>query len=247
MKKMFAIMVMMMTIVIQASAMSYTQARQEALYLSDKMAYELGLSAQQYADVYEINLDYLMSVNTQSDLYGISWQMRNRDLRYVLTAYQYDLFMRANYFYRPMEWSGTSWRFRVYTRYTNRSHYYYAQPSVYGSYRGGNMRTGTSYYANRHYTQPTPMGGTNWRQNSGAGHPATGHHGPTRSTTTTTTTTRTTTHHGTTAPAGQGNGNWRQNASGKGKGSSTTTTTTTTRQGSSTRQGQGGGNFHGKR
>ena len=198
---MFAIMVMMMTIVIQASAMSYTQARQEALYLSDKMAYELGLSAQQYADVYEINLDYLMSVNTQSDLYGISWQMRNRDLRYVLTAYQYDLFMRANYFYRPMEWSGTSWRFRVYTRYTNRAHYYYAQPSVYGSYRGGNMRTGTSYYANRHYTQPTPMGGTNWRQN----------------------------------------------ASGKGKGSSTTTTTTTTRQGSSTRQGQGGGNFHGKR
>ncbi len=244
---MFAIMVMMMTIVIQASAMSYTQARQEALYLSDKMAYELGLSAQQYADVYEINLDYLMSVNTQSDLYGISWQMRNRDLRYVLTAYQYDLFMRANYFYRPMEWSGTSWRFRVYTRYTNRSHYYYAQPSVYGSYRGGNMRTGTSYYANRHYTQPTPMGGTNWRQNGSAGHPATGHHGPTRSTTTTTTTTRTTTHHGTTAPAGQGNGNWRQNASGKGKGSSTTTTTTTTRQGSSTRQGQGGGNFHGKR
>ena len=244
---MFAIMVMMMTIVIQASAMSYTQARQEALYLSDKMAYELGLSAQQYADVYEINLDYLMSVNTQSDLYGISWQMRNRDLRYVLTAYQYDLFMRANYFYRPMEWSGTSWRFRVYTRYTNRSHYYYAQPSVYGSYRGGHMRTGTSHYANRHYTQPTPMGGTNWRQNGGAGHPATGHHGPTRSTTTTTTTTRTTTHHGTTAPAGQGNGNWRQNASGKGRGSSTTTTTTTTRQGSSTRQGQGGGNFHGKR
>ena len=98
MKKMFAIMVMMMTIAIQAAAMSYTQARQEALYLSDKMAYELGLSVQQYADVYEINLDYFLSVNTQRDLYGLNWQLRNRDLRYVLTAYQYDLYMAANDF-----------------------------------------------------------------------------------------------------------------------------------------------------
>lgn len=245
---MFAIMAMMMTIAIQASAMSYTQARQEALYLSDKMAYELGLSAQQYADVYEINLDYMMSIGTQSDLYGINWQMRNRDLRYVLTAYQYDLYMRANYFYRPMEWSGTSWRFRVYTRYTNRSHYYYTHPSVYNTYRGGHMRTGSSHYANRHYTQPTPMGGNSWRDNSGANRPSTRPQGNTHRSTTTTTTTRTTTHHGTTAPSGQGNGNWRQNAS-SGNRSTTTTTTTTrkTRQGSSSSSNQGGGNFHGRR
>ena len=40
------------------NAMSYEQARQEALYLTDKMAYELNLNDQQYNDAYEINLDY---------------------------------------------------------------------------------------------------------------------------------------------------------------------------------------------
>ena len=41
MKKMI-IMAMMMTIAISASAMTYSKARTEALFLSDKMAYELG-------------------------------------------------------------------------------------------------------------------------------------------------------------------------------------------------------------
>ena len=36
-----------------ANAMSYEQARQEALYLTDKMAYELNLNDQQYNDAYE--------------------------------------------------------------------------------------------------------------------------------------------------------------------------------------------------
>lgn len=242
MKKMFAIMAMMMTIAIQAAAMSYTQARQEALYLSDKMAYELGLSAQQYADVYEINLDYFLSVNTQRDLYGLNWQLRNRDLRYVLTAYQYDLYMGANYFYRPMEWSGTSWRFRIYTRYTNHTHYYYTHPSVYNSYRGGNVRHGNSYYANRHYTQPTPMG-NNWRQN-GSAHPGGGHQPRPGSSATPP---KQTTNHGAT-PQRQTQGSWRDGASGNRQGNGTTPSA---RQNSnpSTRSSStsGSGNFQGRR
>ena len=39
-----------------ANAMSYERAREEALYLTDKMAYELGLSADQYNAVYEPRL-----------------------------------------------------------------------------------------------------------------------------------------------------------------------------------------------
>ena len=38
----------------------YEEARRQALFLSDKMAYELGLSDAQYQAVYEINLDYLL-------------------------------------------------------------------------------------------------------------------------------------------------------------------------------------------
>lgn len=60
--KMMLIAVMMM-IVTSASAMSYSQAKDQALFLADKMAYELKLTDEQYEAAYEINLDYLMAVN----------------------------------------------------------------------------------------------------------------------------------------------------------------------------------------
>ena len=91
-------MAMMMTIAISATAMTYNQARNEALFLSDKMAYELGLTKSQYEAVYEINLDYLMSVNRQASLFGKYWTRRNNDMQYVLSAYQYRLFTNAEYF-----------------------------------------------------------------------------------------------------------------------------------------------------
>ena len=62
-------LVMMMTIAISAAAMPYNTARNEALFLADKMAYELGLTATQYEAVYEINLDYLLNVDTRADVF----------------------------------------------------------------------------------------------------------------------------------------------------------------------------------
>ena len=50
MKKMM-IMAMMMAMTITANAMSYTAAKNEALFLSDKMAYELNLTASYWASV----------------------------------------------------------------------------------------------------------------------------------------------------------------------------------------------------
>ena len=58
----------MMTITLAAKAMSFTQAQREALFLTDKMAYELNLTDEQYDACYEINLDYLMGVSTVDDL-----------------------------------------------------------------------------------------------------------------------------------------------------------------------------------
>ena len=52
MKKMM-ILAMMMVMTISATAMSYNAAKNEALFLSDKMAYELNLTAAQYEAVYE--------------------------------------------------------------------------------------------------------------------------------------------------------------------------------------------------
>ena len=87
MKKML-VMAMMMVMTISANAMNYNAAKNEALFLSDKMAYELNLTAAQYEAVYEINLDYLMSLNGHGDVFGIWWDRRNADLRFVLNSWQ---------------------------------------------------------------------------------------------------------------------------------------------------------------
>ena len=148
-------MAMMMTIAISATAMTYNQARNEALFLSDKMAYELGLTKSQYEAVYEINLDYLMSVNRQASLFGKYWTRRNNDIQYVLSAYQYRLFKNTEYFYRPMKWQNNTFTMTVYSRYSNRSKMYRGQPSAYSSYKGGNNRGSASYYKNRGVQKPS--------------------------------------------------------------------------------------------
>ena len=45
-------------------AMDYEEARQRAWFLTDKMAYELNLTPEQYDRAYEVNLNYLMSIRT---------------------------------------------------------------------------------------------------------------------------------------------------------------------------------------
>ena len=57
MKKIILTMLILVSATISANAMSYLQAREQALYLTDKMAYELNLNEQQYEAAYEINLD----------------------------------------------------------------------------------------------------------------------------------------------------------------------------------------------
>lgn len=158
MKKMM-FMAILMAMTITANAMSYKEARNEALYLSDKMAYELNLTDAQYDAVYEINLDYMMSVNGRNDVYGAWWSRRNTDLQYVLTAYQYNKYVGLPYFYRPLSWNNGGWTFAVYTHY-NKGHFYKARPKVYVSYRGGNNHKHATHYADRKPTQPTHGNGT---------------------------------------------------------------------------------------
>lgn len=101
MKKMM-ILSMLMTIAITANALTHTEARHEAKYMTDKMTHELHLMPAQYHAVYDINFDYLRSVNHHSNAYGKSWKHRNRMLRRVLTASQYDRYIHMEHFYRPM-------------------------------------------------------------------------------------------------------------------------------------------------
>ena len=143
------ILAMMMVMTISANAMSYNAAKNEALFLSDKMAYELNLTAAQYEAVYEINLDYLMSLNGHGDVFGIWWDRRNADLRYVLNSWQYDKYVALSHFYRPVAWKAGSWTFAVYSHY-NRGRFYNDRPTVFVTYKGGQNRIHGSHYAHMH-------------------------------------------------------------------------------------------------
>ena len=147
------ILAMMMVMTISANAMSYNAAKNEALFLSDKMAYELNLTAAQYEAVYEINLDYLMSLNGHADVFGIWWDRRNADLRYVLNAWQYDKYITLAHFYRPVAWKAGGWTFAVYSHY-NRGHFYNDRPKVFVTYKGGNSHKHDRFYADRHVNKP---------------------------------------------------------------------------------------------
>jgi len=152
MKKMMFTLLAMLTIAVTANAMSYEQARNEALFLTDKMAYELNLTDAQYEAAYEINLDYLMGVTSQYDVFGPYWERRNLDLSYILFSWQWDLFRAATYFYRPLYWNAGYWHFGVYARYPHRDYFYFGRPHFYASYRGGHswrMNGGRSFYEGR--------------------------------------------------------------------------------------------------
>ena len=130
-------LVAMLAIATSGKAMSYEQARNEALFLTDKMAYELNLTDEQYEAAYEINLDYLMGVTSYDDVYGDYWERRNRDLSYILMDAQWNAFIAASYFYRPLYWHNGYWHFGIYARYPHRDYFYFGRPAFYATYRGG--------------------------------------------------------------------------------------------------------------
>lgn len=143
---------MVLGFMVTAGAMSYSQAREQALFLTDKMAYELNLTDDQYEAAYEINLDYLLSVNSYDELYGDYWRWRNLDFSYVLLDWQYRMFCDAAYFYRPLYFHSGCWHFAIYARYPHRDYFYFNRPTVYVSYRGGHswrQNNGRSWYSGR--------------------------------------------------------------------------------------------------
>jgi len=159
MKKMLFTLATMLTMTLTAHAMSYEQARSEALFLTDKMAYELNLTDEQYEAAYEINLDYLMGVTGRDDVFGTYWERRNLDLSYILLDWQWNAFLAATYFYRPLYWDAGYWHFGVYRVYPHRDYFYFGRPHFYATYRGGHawhVHGGHGYYYGRraHFRAP---------------------------------------------------------------------------------------------
>ena len=122
---------------VQANAMSHTRAQAEALFLTDKMAYELNLTNAQYDAVYEINYDYFVSLVGTSDILGIFWNRRERELEWVLTSRQYRAYLSYTYFYKPVVVYNTNMiRFAIYDHYAHNL-FYRPVRKVYHNYIGG--------------------------------------------------------------------------------------------------------------
>lgn len=142
-----------------ARAISYDDARQQAWFITDKMAYELNLTPEQYDRAYQINLDYLMSLNGPTDITGAYWQYRDTDLRCILFDWQYNLLSTLDYFYRPVRWYTSRWYYPVYDHYRI-GYYYYTRPNIYISYHG-------CTWHRRRPDRPSPY--ASWRPRRGAG------------------------------------------------------------------------------
>ena len=141
----------LLTFSITIEAMSYSVARGNALYLTDKIHYELDLTDAQADAVYEINLDYFLCIEGPDDIYGLYWNRRNRDLQYVLTPEQYKVFIVTEYFFKPLLWESGTLLLTVYKTYRNVGLYFYDKPSVYATYKGGNNKNANSHYKGRDF------------------------------------------------------------------------------------------------
>lgn len=139
MKRLFITLLVAFVSVFSLKALSYEEARREAWFLTDKMAYELNLTSEQYDEAYQVNLDYFLSIRRASDCTGRYWRYRDMDLRCILFPWQYNLYASLDYFFRPIHWRHSCWYFPICSHY-RRGYYYFRHPVVYVSYRGNSWR-----------------------------------------------------------------------------------------------------------
>jgi len=152
MKTRITLMVAMMMVVLSAAAMPYSDARNKAMFLSDKMAYELNLNEAQFEAVYEINLDYMLSLDEETDMFGYIWEIRNRDLGQVLSDSQVHQYLASEWFFRPFMMSNDGWTLAINERYHD-GQLLMQQPDVFLSYKGGHSQMDASFYAGQTYDE----------------------------------------------------------------------------------------------
>jgi len=165
MKKFIITLSVTLMAITNAFALSTSAIRENARFLTDRMAWELDMTPRQYEDCYEINYDFIYSINhimkevaygytDAIDMYYTYLDYRNDDLHYILTNHQYAKFLTLDYFYRPIYTYRGDWMFRVYQVYNNRKFFYFDAPTIYRSYNGSHGRKHhvNGFYGNNRYS-----------------------------------------------------------------------------------------------
>ena len=143
-----AMMIMLTSLAASAQPMSVYAMRNNARFLTDRMAYTLGLSAALIDDLYYINYDYICGVNDYLDAVALGYRYddymeivyaRDYALRRLLTERQWALLMTYDYFYRPIAFNNHRWSFSIYLHDRRMDHFFYAPPRRFNDYRGGTV------------------------------------------------------------------------------------------------------------
>ena len=108
-----------------AYAQRLANVRAEATLITDKMVLELGLTNAQRNGILNININYLNGIRSYRDIDSYGWECRNRELRRMLTARQWQRFKEAYYFYRPIEWRNNVYVHNIYHKYPKHHKHYY--------------------------------------------------------------------------------------------------------------------------
>lgn len=138
---------------VNAQSMSIAAMRSNARFLTDRMAYTLGISDPYLIDeIYRINYDYIWGVNEYLDDVALGYYYddymavvtaRDVALRNLLGVRLWNRVINYTYFYRPIVFANRAWRFSIYDydRYgVNR--YYYHAPRPLVTYTGGHFFRG---------------------------------------------------------------------------------------------------------
>ncbi|MBQ8737463.1 MAG: hypothetical protein IJY78_06540 [Bacteroidaceae bacterium] len=163
-RRFFAVMMLMITASgVNAHPMSYNMIRDNARFLTDRMAYTLGIASGMIIDdLYRINFDFICGVNDYLDDVALGYRyddymavVRERDLalRILLGERIWRRVMALDYFYRPISFLNHRWSFRIYAHDNRHGHFHFAAPRYYANYRGGHffrgMRPDKGYYGRK--------------------------------------------------------------------------------------------------
>lgn len=141
-----ALMLMVVSSTLSAQPMSVYSMRSNARFLTDRMAYTLGLSTAILDDLYCINYDYICGVNDYLDQVALGYRYddymtvvfaRDYALRRLLTERQWALLMTYDYFYRPITFADHRWHFSIYAHDHRMDHFFFNPPRRFNEYRGG--------------------------------------------------------------------------------------------------------------
>ena len=158
-----------------AQRMSIVAMQSNARFLTDRMAYTLGIHDPYLIDeIYRINYDYIWGVNEYLDDVALGYYYddylavcaaRDAALRNLLGVRIWNSLIGYSYFHRPIVFANRGWHFSIYDydRFGPRRFYFGAPRPIARGYAGGHFFRGMAPHNPNNRMGGAPQGGMNQR------------------------------------------------------------------------------------